>query len=284
MRAISRIFAPLTGEEGDEAILKAAVLLARPFEAHISVVFFKIDPVTLITMGTGLGDVGIVIDAIEDQQKQAAQEGRKRFDDWRAAEDLSTEPMRGRCSASWNEIVGKEVSTVSRLGRLSDLIVVSQVGAIAGRAKTIFETALFETGRPVLLAPAEMRNPVLGTIIVAWNGSREAARVNVLAMPLLARAARVEVFTRPENSRPEAVPEDLISYLSDHEISAEHCPGSQDHAGDIGTELLDACASRPVGLLVMGAYTHTRFRELIFGGVTRQVLHSAVGIPILMGH
>lgn len=284
MRPMTRILAPLTGETGDEAVLSAAARIARPFGAHISAVFFKIDPWSLITMEVGPGAVEPILSALEEQEAQAARQAHERFDAWCAAEDISLESVHGRCCATWHEAIGNEFNRVARLGRLSDLTIVSRPGGGSGRVRMLFEAALFETGRPVLLAPAADPYPLFETAIVAWNGSIEAAQATAFALPLLGQARRVEVFSREERYRPEADAGEMASYLSQHDIPAQPCPTGPAMEEEIGAELLETCRRAEAGLLVMGAYTRSRLREFIFGGVTRHVLDDTSRTAVLMCH
>lgn len=284
MKPIARILAVLTGEEGDEATLRTAASVSRPFGAQISVVFFRVDPWSLLVSGVDGSLAVAAIEAIAEQENQAARSGRLRFEQWCSREEIPLEQSNGQCSATWNEVVGEEFRHVSRLGRLSDLIVVAQSSIGSGRAKAIFEAALFETGRPVLLAVAEPQYPMFGTAVVAWNGSIEAGRASAFALPLLAEAERVEVFTQNERYRPEAEARDMARFLSDHGINSEACAAHSNKTEDIGAELLGVCCRSEAGLLVMGAYTHSRLREFIFGGVTRHVLDTAGRMPVLMSH
>jgi nucleotide-binding universal stress UspA family protein len=144
------------------------------------------------------------------------------------------------------------------------------------------EAALFETGRPVLLAPAALPQPGTDTAVVAWNGSLESTRAVAAAMPLLVRCKQLFVFCRPERHRPASDPAELLGYFAWHGLKAERLRVFQEHGG-LGEELLAATEQVGAGLLVMGAYTHHRLRQMIVGGVTSHVLHHAK-MPVLFAH
>jgi nucleotide-binding universal stress UspA family protein len=118
---------------------------------------------------------------------------------------------------------------------------------------------------------------------VAWNGSREAARAVADALPLLAAAERVSILmVRPEPDGMGAPPgADVTHHLGRHGVKVE--PVRIDDAGDVGALLLARCAAAGADVLVMGAYGHSRLRELVLGGATRTVLHETT-LPVLLSH
>lgn len=147
---------------------------------------------------------------------------------------------------------------------------------------------LLEAGRPVLLHPAVGAfRPDFSSIVVVWNGSREAARAVADAMPLLVRADQVTVLTaalpprRHESGKLQAP--DIAEQLRRHQVRAEHivnpCVANE---GDWLLTRAQGLETR-ADLLVSGAYGHSRLGELVFGGMTRKLLHEA-SIPLLMSH
>ena len=120
-------------------------------------------------------------------------------------------------------------------------------------------------------------------IAIAWNGSAEAGRAVAVALPLLARAGSVTILSVAEDDRTRELPAgELSAYLAWHGITARSrtLPGATSHAGEA---LMAECRDVGADLLVMGAYTHSRLRQLILGGVTRHVLHHAA-LACLMCH
>ena len=155
---------------------------------------------------------------------------------------------------------------------------------IAGRddagAFGITEELVAAAGVPVLVLPADTPEHLGRTVLVAWNGSREAARAAHDALPFLTRGAGLVVLC--------AVGEDAARHLDDAAtmlarhgvpVRAERVPGSDAGAGEI---LLARAAAHGADLLVMGAYGHARLRELVFGGATRDTLRQA-RLPVLFG-
>jgi len=180
-------------------------------------------------------------------------------------------------------VVGQEEEVVAWRGRLSDLVIVGRPteGLEAGTLLTL-NAALMESGKPLLLAPPTAPASIGRRIAVAWNGSAEAGRAVAFALPLLQRAESVTILTLTEDSRTVSAPAgELAAYLAWHGITAQ---AQVIHAGsNAGSVLLEQCTALNADLLVMGAYTHSRLRQLILGGVTRHVLGHAQ-LPCLLCH
>jgi nucleotide-binding universal stress UspA family protein len=188
----------------------------------------------------------------------------------------------GTFAVCFRSLVGSEVGEVLRFGRLSDLTVMARHGAEeAGGLTTTFDAALFDSGRPVLLVPGM---PVAGlgsAVAIAWDCSREVTRAVGAALPLLTAAKKVVILTAREPGN-EAEPSELAGYLALHGVEARtwaFTPGP----GSLGDALLEEAAKAEADLLVMGAYGHSRLREMVLGGVTRGILGDA-DIPVLLMH
>lgn len=170
----------------------------------------------------------------------------------------------------------------------ADLVI---VGRAAHKAPDLSGTAgipeyvAMNSPSPVLVLPhRDGYVSTFGRVMVAWNASPEAARAVRLAMPLLARASEVEVAIFEEESASDRSPEDaasLAQFLSRHGVSANvsrHQP-----RGEVGNALLVLAEDRKIDLLVMGCYGHSRYREILLGGVSRTVLRR-LPLPVLLAH
>jgi nucleotide-binding universal stress UspA family protein len=173
------------------------------------------------------------------------------------------------------------------LSRFADLVVLGQSdpgNADPTVARDLPEYVVLNAPRPVLLVPyAGEFGRFDGKALVAWNGSPEASRALGHALPLLRHASEVLVAQFNPDA-PDALQEqeaDLTGWLGRHGIRARI--QSQPVAIDGGNALLSLAADQQAGLIVMGGYGHTRFRELLLGGVTRTVLESMT-VPVLMSH
>jgi nucleotide-binding universal stress UspA family protein len=170
---------------------------------------------------------------------------------------------------------------VGSYGRVFDLIVMSRPGAnetfVHRRA---LDTGIFESGRPILLAPPWPPPQIATNVLIAWNRSTEQARATALAMPLLQKANRVTVLTVIGGTEvPGPSAEQLIHYLQRNGVAAEPMRVALD-GKNTGQAILAAAQSLDCDLLIKGAYTQSRFRQMIFGGATRHVLENAE-IPVL---
>lgn len=173
------------------------------------------------------------------------------------------------------------------LSRFCDLLVLSQTdpaSPVTGAVRDLPEYVMLNVPRPVLLAPYAGESTRLdGNVLIAWNGSMEAARAVGHALPLLCRAARVVVaqFDAGEPAELAPQPRELMAWLARHGVAAElH---EQRIANDPGEALLALAADQQSNLIVMGGYGHTRFRELMLGGMTRTML-AKMTRPVLMSH
>jgi nucleotide-binding universal stress UspA family protein len=173
--------------------------------------------------------------------------------------------------------------------RYSDLVVVSQTDRdepTASMASDVPEYVMLNCARPVLVVPYAGRFSNVGkNILIAWDGSMEATRAITNAMPLLRRAKNVTVVSFNAASQYDVHGEqpgaDIALYLARHNIKVEIV--QRNTRTDIGNALLSTAADLQSDLIVMGGYGHTRFREVMLGGVTMTILNSMT-VPVLMSH
>jgi nucleotide-binding universal stress UspA family protein len=227
-----------------------------------------------------------IMQDVERDGIAAAKTAREAFRHWCAQHDLSeTDKPRAseRPTAEWCEGIGASSELIARTGRGVDVIVQPNLATPAKPDPIDVEAALFATGRPVLLAPAELPSDLFASAIVAWNGSPEANHAVAAALPLLSRCRRVTVFHEPESKHAAVEADELLDHLAWHDIRAERISANRGIGGGAGAQVLDAAARVNASLLVMGAYTHGRVRQMVFGGATRHVLHHAT-IPALLMH
>lgn len=175
-------------------------------------------------------------------------------------------------------------AAVSELARCYDAAVVPQPSRDGADTADILEETLFAAGRPIIIVPYIPVRQELGTVLVAWDGGRPAARAVADALPILAMARGVQVVTVGK-AKPEASPlsaQNLIRHLARHGIAAELKWLASDGV-DVANLLLSHAADADADLIVMGGYGHSRMRELVLGGTTREILRSMT-IPVLMSH
>jgi nucleotide-binding universal stress UspA family protein len=180
---------------------------------------------------------------------------------------------------------------VQRLGRTADLIIASQDNPDDPEAYVgdhFPENLLMSTGRPVLMVPYVGTFPSLGSdVMVAWDGSREATRAVHDALPFMQHAKKTTVVTvngtkdEPADSRPPGA--DIAAVIARHGVKVEVINIDAATGASIGDALLSHASDLGANLIVMGAYGHARWQELVMGGATREILKSMT-LPVLMSH
>jgi nucleotide-binding universal stress UspA family protein len=274
-------------------VMELGLALGRDLEAHVDVLHIQSDPKdTIPLLGEGMS-VSMIEDMIQIAEKEGgdrASVGRQAFDRLVSGFNLAVgdDPNSAGASASWSQEIGRNDEVTARRGRLADLIVVARPTASSDVLATLtLNAALFDSGRPVLVTPpaggAVKPFATGGHIAISWNGSAQSARAVGSAMCLITKADKVTVLTAASDRTSAARAPELAAYLEWHGIVPDTrtfaCEGGQ----SIGTALLAECGKAGVDLLVMGAYTHSRMRQLILGGVTRHVLEQAT-LPLFMAH
>ncbi len=270
------ILACLTDVETASATLDAAFLVAGDFKARLDVMHVRPDPAGSVPL-IGEGMSGAMV---EEMLAAADRHGLELGRALRAKYDEAA--GRNQVASAWREEVGREDDIVAAAGRLTDLVILARPRADRDLPSPVtVNAAILDTGRPLLLAPPDPPAHIGRNVAVFWNGSPQAARAVAFALGFLSRAERVTVLAAREEQSPP--PEGLVDYLRRHDISAAArlftagAPGG----GDVGRGLLADAGSEGADLVVMGAYTHSRLRQLILGGVTRHVLGAAT-IPVLL--
>jgi nucleotide-binding universal stress UspA family protein len=284
------ILAAVTGQETDDATLDVATALARRFNGHVDALHVKGDPRDAIPF-LGEGASGVLIEQImtaaERESGTRSGKAKATFEAWRATSGLTlaTRPTGEEiATVSWREETGAEEDCMARYGRVSDVIIVGRPPVDdSGASIVVFETALFDTGKSVIVVPpGPLQASIVGTpAVIFWTGSAEAAHAVSSALPLLAAAETVAVIPSSTGGKATET-SSLTEYLAWHGVRAQPrdpLPISPTAGG----ELLAGAKREGAGLLVMGAYTQSRLRQLIYGSVTKHVLTRTV-LPVLMAH
>ena len=280
-----RILSVLWSEDDPEPVGGAAFAVAKRFGAEVVGLSVRPPPGEFIPSG----DFGIALsqDYLDRLHRDAGARTarlRDKFQAMVAAEslpDAATAPA-GTACAQWVDAEGSAAMFVGSYGRAFDLIVVRKPDLkVSAETEILFEAALFEAGRPVLVVPSAPTT--IGDVVtVAWNGSSETARTISLGLPLLKLAKRVEVVSVENFGVPGPTAGEIAQYLGRHGIdaAARHLPGSDATAGEVFLQEAKAFGS---DLIFKGAYTQSRLRQLIFGGATRHMLQHTT-LPMLMAH
>lgn len=286
---IKSILAPLDGSGSSERALRVAFNMARLCRAHLDVLHVRSNPQDAVPLlGEGMSGAVIedIIVAAEKESTDRAHKARHIFDALCDTEHVSItdgSSSNETVSARWIEDTGREDESTALRGRLADLIVLPRPTVDSSVSATMtLNAALTETGRAVLVVPEGDLEPVGGRVAISWNGSAEAARAVAAALPLIETADRVLILTIDGDEAPAHVASELSDYLMRHGVSAE-MEVSPVTDRQVGETVLNKCTEWNADLLIMGAYTHSRLRQLIMGGVTRHVLAEAK-LPVIMVH
>ncbi len=273
---IRKILLPLSGGDDDVRLGTVALQLGESFGAQVEFLHPAIDPRDAVAF---VGE-GMTAAMIEQIVNAAEQEGASRASRARSLYDRLIRDYGAGAKTAYVERSGPEDDVVAEAGRLADLIIVARPGAEEGPTPVV-QACLKDTGRPVLVLPPKTTDMSFGKkAIIAWNGSIEAGRALKGALPFLARAEQVEVLSVKEGTPEGPRGGDVVDYLRLCGITASSrdLPLSGGHAGQAVMAAVGNC-----DLLVMGAYSRSHMRRLIFGGVTAEVLARAE-MPVLMSH
>ncbi|MBX9931527.1 MAG: universal stress protein [Methylobacterium sp.] len=183
----------------------------------------------------------------------------------------------------WRPDVPAGDAFLGHYARLFTATIVGRPGTDDGSPRmTTFETALFESGRPILVAPPAPPTSLGQAVLIAWNGSTETARAVAFSMPFLRKATRIRVISVEGGTVPGPSAEDLARALACEGIDADYraLPAGRRTPGEV---FLTEAQEFGCDLLIKGAYTQSRLRQMIFGGPTAHLLASAE-IPMLMAH
>ena len=279
------ILVPLSGGSEDWRCLDAAYRVAHAHGAHVTGLFVEADPQTVMaTMSaTGFYFSDTYLAALEQANGERRIAPQKTFEAWRTAHEIPAADAMARPQDVTAELlVASKPTAYSDYALVADLVVCPIYPEGGEGETTMFADALFDAGRPVLAVPSEDALTELGaaSAAIAWDGSREAARALASALPLLRRARELVILhVGPVRKGPALA--DVQTFLSRHLLDARvvEVPDRHDTAG----ALLDAARGQGARLLVLGGYSHSRAREFVFGGVTRDMLAHAT-IPLFFAH
>jgi nucleotide-binding universal stress UspA family protein len=284
---IKKLLLPLTSTAAGEAALSTALTVARIWNCHVTALHVRVDSRDVAPLaGEGLSGAMIeeMMSATEKESGQRASAVRAMFDRFVARHDVTVGEARhnfGAPSASFATITGREEDLVAQRARLADLTVVPhpESGEDVSSSDAL-HAVLFDSGRPVLIAPQVAPETIGTRVCIGWNGTAESAAAVLGALPWMQRAQAVRILTAEEYQRRGPGAQDLGRYLALHGIDADVAT-FRPVDRDVGAGLLAGAREFGADLLAMGAYSHSRIRQLILGGVTRHVLENSK-LPLMM--
>lgn len=273
--ALKDILVHVDNDKGNAARVNAALQLSLEHQAHLTGLF--VIPEFFIPT---YAEVQIPAEVFEAQDKATRQEAGQ-------AEAVFRDLVKPSGVAfEWHCVKGYPDRELIAHSAFTDLVIISQAEQRSrfGEGSELEDLVLLGAARPVLLIPYIGAPAAIGKrVLVAWNNSREAVRAVNGAMPLLQRAEKVTVLAvNPPTGSGDIPTADICKHLARHGVNTE---ASQTVAKDIevGDVLLSRVSDDNIDLLVMGAYGHTRLRETVLGGVSRDIL-AHMTVPVLMSH
>ena len=285
--AIRKLLLPLTGTAAGESALTTAIMVARQWNAHIHALHVRTDSRDVAPLaGEGLSGAMIqeMMQATDKESGERSSRVRSLFDRFIGGTDIVPEHPTARAdhpSASFTTLIGREDDIVAQQARISDLIIVPHPEAADDASSSdAMHAVLFDSGRPVLIAPHDPPKTLGTRIAVAWNGTAEGAASVQAAIPWMQQAIAVRILSAAEYQRSGPPAKDLAAYLALHGVHAELAT-FRPLDREVGAGMLAAAREFGADMLSMGAYSHSRLRQLILGGVTRHILENA-DLPVLM--
>jgi nucleotide-binding universal stress UspA family protein len=272
---VKSILLPIDQSEHTPAILETARLLANRFEATIEGVALRPAFAEIVAPDP---IVAVTIPPADWNETEFCRNVRQVFDGYAAQY-----PVGGASTARFRWRGGSAIddSALGSLGRVYDISVLGRPGG-RGARMTSLEAALFDSGRPVLMAPSVAPKSFGETVLIHWNASTETARCMLFAMPLLRKAKRVGLIAVENAMVPGPSIGDAVAYLAVNGVTATEKTVAGRHVRP-GEVILAEAAAMGADLLVKGAYTQSRLRQMIFGGATSHIL-SAAELPVFFAH
>lgn len=286
---IRTILVPMTGGESCQSAAEAAARVAKAFGGHLFGLHVRSEAAASVPY---VAD-GLTADLVHELVTSAEKEGERRsarareiFDAMCETFSLDTKTPAGTAkspTAHWEGRTGMIGEVISREARIMDLTVVPQPDIEADPVTAgLMDEVMTRSGRAVLMAPRSLPDHVSARVMIAWNGSTEAARAVADSLPFLLAAEEVYILTVDEMTKGRPSGEALAAMLACHGLEPQVL-NQTTNADGVGETILAEAAARSCTLLVVGAYSHSRWRELVLGGVTRTVIDKA-SMPVLMSH
>lgn len=277
------ILIPTEDHDAMPAVLEGARLMAKIFDSYMEGFAVRPSPGTYVTVEpvSSLAISGAF-------EADTANQAKAEFDKFMQAHNV---PVGGPetpsvYSQAWPRADAAEDAFIGSYGRVFDLIALGRPGPAPENPRMPpLESALFDSGKPVLIVPKNAPTSIGRNILVAWNRSTEQAHANAFAMPLLQRADKVTVLMVEGGASAGPTGEEATMHLRRNGVKAEALTLKRDGiSGEaVGELTLEHAASLGCDLVVKSAYTQSRLRQMIFGGATRHILAKAT-VPVLMAH
>jgi nucleotide-binding universal stress UspA family protein len=271
---ITDLLVYMDNSESRTSTVRSAQKLAEQFNAHLTGLY--VVPPVYIPVYSGAAVPTVALAEMEERvanmAKQAEQDFEKMTSTWQSR-------------VSWISAEGEVVSVIKNQARNHDLVVMGRLDPDGDDYSNtgVLEQVILESGRPVLIVPQNGIQGEIGKrILVAWNGKREAVRAIHDALPFLKLADAVDIVSVNAPMDEDIPCAEIAVHLARHGVPVE-TEKSHVHKHDVGIHLLSLATTYGADMIVMGAYGHSRVREIVLGGATRHILNS-MSVPVLMSH
>ena len=283
---IKRVLVPFPAAQPIGTAFEIAALVAERFAAQLAAVCIQPDLAEQLSRVVHAESVRLSEHGIHDvigQAERAVQEARTRFETVARGRNMRLDGgADAGPSARWSVLPHLGGQALLRQSMLADLVVLGRPRQGEPPPSDILDVALFSLGTPVLVAPAVAAADIGGRILLGWTPTVQAARAVMRSVPFLAKAREVRIVSVGTGAKEGLGAADAADYLALHGIRAAVSEVPPEGRG-VPEILLREARTFGADLLVMGAYSHSRVREMILGGVTRAMLTSA-DLPVLMVH
>jgi len=258
---------------------ETAYLLASRFGARVDGMALRPSVIDFIAPDP----VVVVLPQPQWNEEEASRTARSLFDDFVERRGAGRK-AEGELAPTfnWSGAPPIDDAGLGALGRLYDATVLGRPGV--GRSEprmTTLESALFESGRPIIMAPPTPPTSFGTNVLIHWNASTETSRAVAAALPILKKAERVTALTVEGAPMQGPKARELLGYLAVHGVRANEITSRA--SSRPGEAILTEARRLGCDLLVKGAYTQSRLRQMIFGGATNHILQSAE-LPVLFAH
>ncbi len=276
---IKNILVSYNGTASSDSALKLALKMGNKYSAHITGILSYGPSRIRVALGPWVTPelIGQIESAEADRRAEVAAKFRKMCADAEAARPGKVH---------WLDLGGDADESLMEAGRYYDIIVMGQYDSDPETSHLTPhpDSVALRSGRPVLVVPTGYETEVLGEkAVLGWDGGRAASRALSDAMTILESKSMVTILTIGKGEaakRKEG--RDIVAHLARHGVMTDW-KNVPRNGGSIGSIILDMCAEKDAGILVMGAYEHSKFSEDIIGGATKEVLKRSK-IPVLMSH
>lgn len=276
------VLVPVEIHDRTDSILSAAKAFAQNFESQIT--GFALTPATTPFLAADVIGASVIYEPLAEYNEESGDKARQAFEAFMRQHSVPPRSA-GKEGISWNwkKDVPPGDHMVGILSRVFDITVVGRSEPrVSGPRSTTLDAALFDSGRPILIAPPNPPETIGKRVVIAWNRSTETARTVAFSMRLLKKAEEVVVLAVEGSHVPGPTAEELIAYLRAHDIPSRGLSTGQSKRS-AGEAILDEARALGSDLVLKGAFTQSRLRQIIFGGATQHIL-TETELPVFMAH